>query len=80
MLLETALDPYAVLLEKFGFTTFQPGQEEVVQRVLAGLQFALDDFDVRSFTRVNALGHFVLWFWLVLSVRHIRKDARVRQL
>ena len=36
MLLETALDPYAVLLEKFGFTTFQPGQEEVVQRVLAG--------------------------------------------
>ncbi|HVS45146.1 MAG TPA: ATP-dependent DNA helicase RecQ [Verrucomicrobiae bacterium] len=36
MLLETALDPYAVLLEKFGFTTFQPGQEEVVHRVLAG--------------------------------------------
>jgi len=36
VLLETALDPYAVLLEKFGFTTFQPGQEEVVHRVLAG--------------------------------------------
>jgi ATP-dependent DNA helicase RecQ len=34
--LETGLDPHAVLLEKFGFSTFQPGQEEVVRRVLSG--------------------------------------------
>ncbi|HEY5256994.1 MAG TPA: ATP-dependent DNA helicase RecQ [Candidatus Baltobacteraceae bacterium] len=30
------MNPHAVLREKFGFSSFQPGQEEVVDRVLSG--------------------------------------------